>query len=165
MRESLPRLLDTMAFAIDRQLLPHLTDDFARTQAYGLIYMLRCLRAQASWSMEFLTEQVEAADIVTTVFRDLLAQYDFSPPLAALDGDWRSASAARLEAVRDEAVRSLDEAYGWLQQCATELPSSAVDRLEEAYRTYLARQLKAELKRGVPINFSEISTGTTASRE
>jgi hypothetical protein len=161
--ESLSRLYENMIASIDSQILPRLSDDFARAQAYGLIYMLRCLHAQTSWSTEFLFEQVEAGADVAKAFADILSESADRPRPSVLDP--AGMKVAELEAARDQSTREISHAYDWAQQHRTELSASAIDRLEEAYRAFLARHVKAELKRSTPINFSEISTGRAAEAE
>jgi hypothetical protein len=160
---SLSRLYDTMIAAIDSQILPHLADDFASAQAYGLIYMLRCLRAQTSWSMEFLFDQVQAGADGAKAFTEFLAGVPNSPSPTLINP--ARMTAAELEAAKDRSNREMSQAYDWVQQHRTVLPTSALDGIEQAYRTFLAHQLRAELKRSVAINFSEISTGAPAEAE
>ena len=40
MNNSLPRLIDGMVATLRKEVIPHIEGDFARGQAYGVIYML-----------------------------------------------------------------------------------------------------------------------------
>ena len=60
MNNSLPRLIDGMIATLRREIIPHVEGDFARGQAFGLIYMLNSVRLRASWSNAFLLEQISA---------------------------------------------------------------------------------------------------------
>ena len=62
MNNSLPRLIDGMVATLRREVIPHIDGDFARGQAFGVIYMLNSLKLRASWSNEFLIEQLRALE-------------------------------------------------------------------------------------------------------
>ena len=62
MNNSLPRLIDGMVATLRKEVIPHIDGDFARGQAFGVIYMLNSLKLRASWSNEFLVEQLRALE-------------------------------------------------------------------------------------------------------
>ena len=62
MNNSLPRLIDGMVATLRKEVIPHIEGDFARGQAFGVIYMLNSLKLRASWSNEFLIEQLRALE-------------------------------------------------------------------------------------------------------
>jgi hypothetical protein len=59
---SLPRLIDGMVQTLQKEIIPHIEGDYARGQAYGVIYMLNSIKLRASWSCGFLLEQLRALD-------------------------------------------------------------------------------------------------------
>ena len=47
MNNSLPRLIDGMVAMLRKEVIPHIEGDFARGQAYGVIYMLSSIKLRA----------------------------------------------------------------------------------------------------------------------
>ena len=62
MNNSLPRLIDGMIATLRKEVIPHIDGDFARGQAYGVIYMLSSIKLRAAWSNAFLSEQLRALE-------------------------------------------------------------------------------------------------------
>ena len=60
MNNSLPRLIDGMIATLREEVIPHVEGEFARGQAFGLIYMLNSIRLRADWSPAFVGEQLAA---------------------------------------------------------------------------------------------------------
>jgi len=59
---SLGRLIDGMAATLKSEVIPHVEGDYARGQAFGVIYMLNSLKLRASWSNAFLVGQLRALE-------------------------------------------------------------------------------------------------------
>jgi hypothetical protein len=57
---SLERLIDGMAATLRMEVIPYVEADYARGQAFGVIYMLNSLKLRASWSNAFLLGQLRA---------------------------------------------------------------------------------------------------------
>ena len=62
MNNSLPRLIDGMVATLRKEVIPHIDGDFARGQAYGVIYVLNSIKLRAAWSNAFLSEQLRALE-------------------------------------------------------------------------------------------------------
>ena len=62
MNNSLPRLIDGMVATLRKEVIPHIEGDFARGQAFWVIYMFNSLKLRASWLNEFLIEQLRALE-------------------------------------------------------------------------------------------------------
>lgn len=80
MNNSLPRLIDGMVATLRREVIPHIDGDFARGQAFGVIYMLNSLKLRASWSNEFLIEQLRALEEASRISRGSARKF---PPLSS----------------------------------------------------------------------------------
>jgi hypothetical protein len=161
---SLERLLDGMVSTMDEHIIPNLQDDFARGQAFGVIYMLRCIRKRAAWSTGYLRAQVDALQAVSAELQPLLTGLPGVPAISANLSVSAEAGEADLEHARDEINRSVCAAYEGFEQHHGALPAAVVSEVREAWERYLTVQLKTELKFNVSLNFSEISTGQATAK-
>lgn len=164
MNNSLSRLYEGMAASLAERVLPHIGDDFARGQAYGVIYLLRCLSLRTDWSEAYLQPQWEALQATAERLRPLLAGVTGAP---ALDAPAPAGATlhARCEAARD----ALCAAYDWAECHADNLAPDAMAAIRDAWRHYIEIDLKQELRMRVPLPYSEMSTGqgttTAATKE
>jgi hypothetical protein len=158
MNNSLDRMLEGIMATLDAHVMPNLTDDFARGQAFGIVYMLRCIRKRAAWSSDYLRAQLDA-------LRDLSAE--LRPLLAALPGAPTVPDVATpdLEQARVQLNEGLCAAYDWVEGQHAGLPHALVREVRAAWERHITRQLKTELKFNVSLNFSEISTGQAAHKD
>lgn len=169
MNNSLERLLDGMVSTLDELIIPHISDDFARGQAFGVIYMLRCIGKRASWATGYLRAQVDALQVVTDELRSLLSDLPDLPgvlraptlPLGEVGAD---ANEADLKQARDDLNQAACAAYEWCEAQRAVLPQGFVTNVRAAWERYLTVQLRSELKFNVSLNFSEISTGHAAAK-
>ena len=135
MNNSLPRLIDGMIATLRREVIPHVDGDFARGQAFGLIYMLNSIRLRASWSNVFLLEQIRALE----------------------------EASRELEAARDRGDAKICELIDWLAAHRDAAPASAVARADAIVARYVHRQLKWELSTSARPMFDEMSRGSEKS--
>jgi hypothetical protein len=162
MNNSLARLIDGMTATLRREIIPHVGGEYARGQAYGVIYMLNSLKLRASWSNGFLQEQLRALDEVS---RELAPLADLLPggPLPLAPAQVNLPEAAKLEAARDAGNASLCELIDWLAANAARVPADARARAETAIDKYLQRQFRHELATSAKPMFVEMSGGTEKS--
>ena len=73
MNNSLSRLIDGMVATLRNEVIPHVEGDYARGQAFGVIYMLNSLKLRASWSNAFLVEQLRALETASRALADIAA--------------------------------------------------------------------------------------------
>jgi hypothetical protein len=159
MNNSLPRLIDGMIATLRREVIPHVEGDFARGQAFGLIYMLNSIRLRASWSNAFLLEQVSALEEVSRELEGTVADLPGAPvPAIRTPGDLPSATA--LETMRDQGDARLCELIDWLASRRDALSPAAVAHADAIIERYLNRQLKWELTTSAKPMFDEISRGS-----
>ena len=106
MNNSLTRLIDGMAATLRKDVIPHVEGDYARGQAFGVIYMLNSLKLRAAWSNAFLLEQLHALEDAS---RELAALDLLGAPLPATHAPTELLDAAALTAMRDAGDRRLCE--------------------------------------------------------
>src|SRR5258708_6780315 len=113
MNNSLPRLIDGMIATLRREIIPHVEGDFARGQAFGLIYMLNSIRLRAAWSNAFLLEQISALQEAGRELEGAVADLPDAPaPVIRAPADLPTAT--ELETMRDQGDRWLCELIDWL---------------------------------------------------
>jgi hypothetical protein len=155
---SLPRLIDGMIATLRREIMPSVADDFARGQAFGMIYMLNSIRLRASWSNEFLLEQIRALDDASREIAIAVADLPDAPkPSLAAPAGLPTASA--LEALRDAGDARICELIDWLEARRASAPASALAGADAAIARYINRQLKWDLSTSAKPMFEEISRG------
>ncbi len=159
MNTSLPRLIDGMIATLRQEVIPNLQGDFARGQAYGLIYMLNSIRLRASWSNEFLGEQLRALDEAAQALSALAPQLPGAPPPPAIVAR-PLPSAAELEAQRDAGDKAICDLIDWLGAHRASAPAAVVAEADAAIARYIQRQLKWELTTSAKPMFEEMSRGS-----
>jgi hypothetical protein len=159
---SLPRLIDGMVATLRKEVIPHTEGDFARGQAFGVIYMLESLKRRASWSNEFLVEQLRALEQASNDLSDLAAEL-LGAPLPDIRAPAQAPSATELEALRNEGDTCISKLVDWLADHRATLPVDAVARAEAKIDHYLNRQSKWELSTSAKPMFVEISSGRERS--
>lgn len=158
MNNSLPRLIDGMIATLRQEIIPNLSGDFARGQAYGLIYMMNSIRLRASWSNDFLLEQLRGLEQASKEIADLAPQLpgaprpDISAP--ALPG------AAELEAQRAAGDQAICDLIDWLGAHREDMPPNAVASADAAIGRYIQRQLKWDISTSARPMFEEMSRGS-----
>jgi hypothetical protein len=158
MNNSLGRLIDGMVATLRKEVIPRVEGDYARGQAFGVVYMLNSLKLRASWSNAFLLDQLSALEDAS---RELKALAPDLPGAPLLDVHAPAAlpDANALEAMRDAGDASLCNLIDWLGANRARLPEQAVARAETAIDTYLARQAKYEISTSARPMFVEMSGG------
>lgn len=158
MNNSLPRLIDGMVATLRKEIIPHISGDFARGQAYGVIYMLNSLKLRASWSNAFLAEQLRALDDVSRELEKLAAALP-GAPLPNVRAPAALPEVATLEAERDNGDARLGELIDWLAAKGPGLPPEVRKAAEIAVDKYLNRQSRYEISTSARPMFIEMSGG------
>ncbi|HEY4925695.1 MAG TPA: hypothetical protein VII20_14880 [Roseiarcus sp.] len=159
MNNSLPRLIDGMIATLRGEIIPHVEGDFARGQAFGLIYMLNSIRLRAAWSNEFLCEQLQALDEASRDLEGVMTDLPGAPALT-LRAPSGLPTAVELESMRDQGAARVCELIDWLATHRAGAPAVAVARAEDIIDRYIHRQLKWELSTSAKPMFDEISRGS-----
>jgi hypothetical protein len=155
---SLPRLIDGMVATLRKDIIPHVSGDFARGQAYGVIYMLNSLKRRASWSNGFLAEQLLALEDVSRELEASSAQLP-GAPLPDVRAPAALPAAAALEAQRDGGDARLAELIDWLAANGPALSPEARAAAGTAIDKYLNRQARYEISTSARPMFTEMSGG------
>lgn len=162
MNNSLPRLIDGMVATLRKEVIPHIEGDFARGQAFGVIYMLNSLKLRASWSNEFLVEQLRALEEAARELDEFGAEI----PAALVPGaraPREAPASAELEAMRNQGDERISALIDWLAEHRESVSAEAAARIEATIDRYLHRQLKWELSTSSKPMFVEISGGAERS--
>ena len=101
MNNSLPRLIDGMVATLRREIIPHVEGDFARGQAFGVVYMLNSMRLRASWSNAFLVEQIRALEEASRELEAVVGELP-GAPAPAVRAPPGVPTESELEAMRDQ---------------------------------------------------------------
>lgn len=151
MNNSLHRLIDGMVATLRSEVIPQIGTEFARGQAFGVIYMLNSIRLRADWSGAFYREQIAAQVELREALMPLLESFDApSLPDAAPAG----ADTQALETLRDDNEGRVCDLIAWTSD------NSVPTAIDTALRHYIDRQLKVELGTSAKPMFAEMSSGS-----
>jgi hypothetical protein len=157
MNNSLERLIDGMAATLRTDVIPHIEGDYARGQAFGVIYMLNSLKLRASWSNAFLLGQLQPLQEAGCALGSLAADLPGAPlPAVATPKDLPDA--AELQAARDEGDAQMCALIDWLAQQSGER-TDAVAKAQGIVDDYINKQTKYELTTSARPMFVEMSGG------
>lgn len=159
MNNSLPRLIDGMVATLRREIIPHVEGDFARGQAFGVVYMLNSMRLRASWSNAFLVEQIRALEEASRELEAVVGELP-GAPAPAVRAPPGVPTELELEAMRDQGDARICELIDWLATDGKTAPAAAVARADEIVARYIQRQLKWEISTSAKPMFDEISRGS-----
>jgi hypothetical protein len=159
---SLPRLIDGMVATLRKDVIPHIEGEYARGQAFGVIYMLNSLKLRAAWSNAFLSEQLRALSDLTHEL-DPLAETLQEAPRLSVPSPAVLPDAAALEAERDDGNRQLSELIDWLAANGSSISPEAKAEAEHAIDRYLNRQFRYEMSTSAKPMFVEMSGGAEKS--
>lgn len=156
MNNSLHRLIDGMVATLRSEVIPNIGTEFARGQAFGVIYMLNSIRLRAEWSSAFHGELIAAQLELGEALKPLVAGLGAPElPAAALPGT----PAAQLEAQRDSNDGRICALIDWMSQNTATLGKDRNAAIEAALHRYLDRQSKFELSTSAKPMFAEMSAG------
>ena len=155
MNNSLKRLIEGMAATLRNEVIPHVGTEFARGQAFGVIYMLNSIALRAAWSTAFVGEQIAAQIALRDALASLLVGID--APALPQEGS-AGLDIEALEALRD---RNEDRICGLVEwHGGAGLDARRAAAIEQALRIYMDRQLKHELQTSAKPMFAEMSSGS-----
>ena len=158
MNNSLPRLIDGMVATLRKEVIPRIEGDYARGQAFGVIYMLNSLKLRCSWSDAFLIEQVRALEDTSRELKSLAPELP-GAPLPDVHAPQSLPEPGALEAIRDAGDERLCDLIDWLAAHRARLSPGATSRAERIVDGYLARQAKYEISTSAKPMFVEMSGG------
>ncbi len=157
MNNSLERLVDGMAATLRAEVVPHIEGDYARGQAFGVIYMLNSLKLRASWSNAFFSSQLRALEEASHALADLAPDLP-DAPLPDVAAPENLPDAVDLQAARDEGDAKMCALIDWLAGHGGE----RVDAVAKAWaivHDYIKKQTQYELTTSAKPMFVEMSGG------
>jgi len=156
MNNSLHRLIDGMVATLRSEVIPNVGTEFARGQAFGVIYMLNSIRLRAEWSGAFHGELIAAQLELSEAIEPLVAGLGAPAlPEAAAPGS----QARQLEALRDSNDGRICALIDWMIQNTATLGKERGAAFEAALHRYMDRQSKFELSTSAKPMFAEMSAG------
>lgn len=155
MNNSFRRMIEGMTATLRYEVIPQIGTEFARGQAFGVIYMLNSLALRANWSSEFVGEQIAAQLALREALAPLLLGADAPVLPQAAVGDL---GVQALEALRDDNESRICALIAW--HGAAALDAERVAAIETQLRLYMDRQLKNELQTSARPMFAEMSSGS-----
>ena len=162
MNNSLPRLIDGMVATLRKEIIPRIEGEFARGQAFGVIYMLNSLKLRCSWSDTFLAGQLKALQGLSDELATLAPRLPGAPlPDVHTPADLPEPGA--LEALRDAGDAKLCALIDWIAAHRESLSPEAASQAEKIIDKYLAGQANYEISTSAKPMFVEISGGAKKS--
>ncbi|MDB5971895.1 MAG: hypothetical protein JWQ90_4345 [Hydrocarboniphaga sp.] len=156
MNNSFERLIDGMVATLRAEIIPKIGSEFARGQAFGVIYMLNSMRLRAAWSTEFYLEQIAAQTALRDALAALVEGLDAPALPQAASG---SSSSPVLEALRNANEGRISDLIVWLSEQGPQIDTDKATAIDAALHIYMNRHLKHELVTSAKPMFAEISAG------
>ncbi|MDB5999365.1 MAG: hypothetical protein JWP52_1064 [Rhizobacter sp.] len=158
MNNSLERLLDGMATALRRDVIPRLDDEYATGQALAVIDLINSLKLRLDWAVPPLLAHVESQRLLVAELDRLLADFPERPQLDGvfdvLPPDGRS-----LQALCDRIDGFIGATVRWMGN----QPASPM----AAAQTAISAHIRSELRRDMALTprplFAEIARGNDAA--
>lgn len=157
MNNSLKRMCEGMAATLRNEVIPQLGSEFARGQAFGVIYMLNSIALRADWSPGFVGAQLAAQYELIDRLKPLLAGLDAPEPPRMASANL---IACALETVRDENDARICALIEWMADHGSTMDAARAAAIETALRGYMNQQLKLELDTSAKPMFAEMSSGS-----
>ena len=159
MNNSFPRLIDGVCATLRSEVLARISDEYARSQVYGVINLLNTFKARADWSAGFLLQQIEAQRVGLAVAAEVFGAADPPTPAPALPAFATPVATpiADLLALRDQGNRGLSAAGAWLDQHSGELAPADAERLAGALQAAMRAEVEIELAHSPRPMFAEMS--------
>lgn len=161
MNNSYARLIDGMCATLRTEVLPRLSDEFARSQVFGLINLLNTFKVRADWSAGFLLEQIaaqhKALQNVTMLVQE--APTSLAPPSIAAPAAPQATPVAELLALRDEGNRAIGAWSAWVDANRASLKPALAEHLDTQLREAMRAEVDLELKHAPRPLFAEMSSG------
>lgn len=157
MNNSFERLIEGMVNTLRKEVIPHVKGEYARGQAYGVIYMLNSIGLRASWSPDYFRAQLAMLDAMNIDLQPLLVGTQ-APPLPVVD----LASPASIEVLQLSLEQGHERVCGlldWLAAPQSTLTDEDVQSIEAIIKVYMGKQVAWEIKTTAKPMFAQISKG------
>jgi hypothetical protein len=135
MTTSVPALCRLLALSLRENVLPHLSDPFARGQLAAALYALASMEAKAGWSYEVLEQWADAREAAVAEANKSISEAGLAPPL--FEPFRGTQQDKRIEAA-DDAICNL---FDWLEM--RRQPGEPTSKLASIERQLLLRAHEA----------------------
>lgn len=158
MNNSFERIIDGMIHTLRSEVIPNVGTEFARGQAFGVIYMLNSIRLRGGWSVDFFARQLAMLDAFNATVRPLLTQTD-APELPDTHAH-ETATAIELQAVFEAGQERICGLIDWAFRQPKDPRAPEAQQLIDALRKYVGEQIRWEITTSAKPMFAEISSGS-----
>jgi hypothetical protein len=163
MNNSLNRLIDGIIIALEREIIPHVDDAYARGQAFAVMDLLRNMRPRLEWSREVTLAQVGLQEAALGRVDDLCrGQAERPPTYASPPAPSNTLGTKELEARRDQLEAEVCALLKWLAGHRAALDAAVAKSIEDTLTNYMREAIKRELALTANPLFAEISRGANA---
>lgn len=156
MNNSLERLVEGIIATLRTDVIPNVTDDYARGQAIGVIDLLNNIATRLEWEHAPLLRALDARRIVIADVRRLLGESaEAASPVKAMGAQ----SSRELLAERDVLDAEICE---WIERAYALPDTEAVLAARERLRQHMHDDIASEMKLTKKPLFAEIAKGKSA---
>lgn len=145
MNNGFARLIDGALTTLRADVLPHVDDEHARGQVWGVINLLNTLKVRADWSADFLLQQLEAQRRALGVVAEAL-RGEAAMPAGVPGAVPQIPSAADLMAARDQGNKVIALLLAWLAEPPPGVEPAALAAAEAALLGAMRAEIEIELK-------------------
>jgi len=159
MSKSFDLLVDGMIETVRWRILPQLSDDSIRGQAYGIIFALSGLKLAADWAVAPLRSQIVLQDKAFAEFTRLAAGLN-GPDVPSGSRVMPDAlESADLERLRNEGDHRLGELLMWASDPGNVADPERAKAIQSMLRQFISDQLKVDISIMAKPMFHELATG------
>lgn len=159
MSKSFELLIDGMVETVRSRILPQLSDDSVRGQAYGIIFALNGLKLAADWAVAPLRSQIMLQDRAFAEFTRLAGGLDAPDVPAGARVMPDTPESADLERLRNDGDRRLGELLMWASGPGAEADPERARSIQAMLRRFISDQLKVDISIMAKPMFHELATG------
>ncbi len=157
MNNSLDRLLEGIATALRRDVIPRLDDEYATGQALAVIDLINNMKPRVDWAVPPLLARATSQRALIVELENLLANYP-ERPKAGDDFDATPVDGSGLQELCERMDSFIGATIRWIGMHASE-PCAAI----QTAQTTISRYVRAELRRDMALTprplFAEIARG------
>lgn len=160
MNNSLNRLIDGIIIALEREIVPHVDNAYARGQAFAVMDLLRNMKPRLEWSREVILAQVGLQEAALERVERLCSGQAIRPPaMPPAPAPANTLGADKLEAWRNQLEAHVCELLRWMDGQRARMEKATAAAVEKTLTDYMREALKREMALTANPLFAEISRG------
>lgn len=159
MSKSFDLLMDGMIETVRSRILPQLSDDSIRGQAYGIIYALNGLKLAADWAVAPLRSQIILQDKAFAEFARLAAGLNGPDVPSGYRVMPDAPESADMEQLRNDGDRRLGELLMWTSGAGAVADPERAKVIQTMLRQFISDQLRIDVSIMAKPMFHELATG------